>query len=67
MRVKLLGESLRAVVAGGVGMLLIDHDMSLVLTVCDRILVLDYGRLIAEGDPDSIRNDAGVRRAYLGG
>jgi ABC-type branched-subunit amino acid transport system ATPase component len=62
-----LGRTLRSLVAGGIGMLLVDHDMSLVLTVCDRILVLDHGVVIAEGDPQSIRNDELVRQAYLGG
>jgi ABC-type branched-subunit amino acid transport system ATPase component len=62
-----LGVKLRAVVGRGTSLLLIDHDMSLVLTVCDRVLVLDYGRLIAEGDPEAIRRNEHVRRAYLGG
>jgi ABC-type branched-subunit amino acid transport system ATPase component len=62
-----LGQILRGVVDGGIGMLLIDHDMSLVLTVCDRVLVLDFGSLIAEGDSEAIRNNEQVRRAYLGG
>lgn len=63
---KQLGTVLRRLVDAGIGMLLVDHDMSLVLTVCDRILVLDYGELIAEGDPESIRKNELVRHAYLG-
>ena len=47
-------------------MLLVDHDMSLVMRVCDDIAVLDYGRLIAEGPPERIREDPMVVRAYLG-
>jgi ABC-type branched-subunit amino acid transport system ATPase component len=61
-----LGTTLRGLVDDGLGILLVDHDMSLVLAVCDRILVLDFGVVIAEGDPESIRTNAAVRSAYLG-
>jgi branched-chain amino acid transport system ATP-binding protein len=47
-------------------MLLIDHDMGLVLSVCDYIYVLDVGSLIASGPPDEIRHDSRVMAAYLG-
>jgi ABC-type branched-subunit amino acid transport system ATPase component len=50
----------------GTTMLLVDHDMSLVMRVCDDIAVLDYGLLIAEGPPERIREDPTVVRAYLG-
>ncbi len=50
----------------GTTMLLVDHDMSLVMRVCDDIAVLDYGRKIAEGPPERIREDPTVVRAYLG-
>ena len=50
----------------GVGVLLVEHDVSMVLAVCDRIVVLDFGRKIAEGVPADIENDALVRQAYLG-
>jgi branched-chain amino acid transport system ATP-binding protein len=46
---------------------LIEHDMSLVMKLCDKIFVFDYGHLIAEGNPESIQNNERVIKAYLGG
>jgi ABC-type branched-subunit amino acid transport system ATPase component len=61
-----LGRHLRAVVDAGTAMLLVDHDMGLVLSVCDHVVVMDFGKVIAQGTPEAVRKDAKVITAYLG-
>jgi len=62
-----LGRTLRGLADRGQSTLLIDHDMGLVLSICDRVVVLEFGRVIAEGPPDVVRQDERVIAAYLGG
>jgi len=61
-----LGSHLREILKRDITLFLIDHDMGLVLSVCDYIYVLDFGKIIAEGTPDEIRKNPEVIRAYLG-
>ena len=60
-------EVLRTVVRErGCGILLVEHDMSLVLNLCDYVYVLDFGRLLFEGNPAAVAQSPEVRAAYLG-
>ena len=61
-----LGVTLRRLADQGQSMLLIEHDMGLVLGICDRVVVLEFGKVIAEGAPEVVRRDARVIAAYLG-
>jgi branched-chain amino acid transport system ATP-binding protein len=61
-----LGRRLRSIVDAGTAMLLIDHDMGLVLGICDHVVVLEFGKVIAAGAPDDVRGDERVVAAYLG-
>ena len=61
-----LADSIAALNAGGQTVLLIEHNLSEVMRICDRLVVLDNGRLIAEGPPRRVMAEAPVRAAYLG-
>jgi branched-chain amino acid transport system ATP-binding protein len=63
---KALGDLLVSLAAGGMAVLLVEHDMELVMGICDHIYVLDFGDVIASGPPDAIRTNPMVQAAYLG-
>jgi sulfate-transporting ATPase len=50
----------------GMAILVVEHDMNFVMGVCDQVVVLDFGRMIAAGSPDEVRADLAVIAAYLG-
>ena len=61
-----LGQLLLELAKGGMAVLLVEHDMDLLMSVSDRVTVLDTGTVIASGTPDEVRRDSAVRAAYLG-
>jgi ABC-type branched-subunit amino acid transport system ATPase component len=65
---KELGEVIRWLARDcNLGVLLVEHDVELVLSLCDEVVVLNFGEVIARGNPDRIRNDPIVIEAYIGG
>jgi branched-chain amino acid transport system ATP-binding protein len=61
-----LSRILRGIAASGIGILLVEHDVDMVMTISDRVYVMDFGQLIASGTPDAVAADPAVQAAYLG-
>lgn len=61
-----LAQVLRQLQAGGMSILLVEHDMDLVMEVCDRLVVMEFGTLLMEGTPREVQQSPAVRAAYLG-
>jgi branched-chain amino acid transport system ATP-binding protein len=61
-----LGRHLREIADRGTALLLVDHDMGLVLSISDYVIVLEFGKVIAHGTPEVVRSDPSVISAYLG-
>ena len=61
-----LASVLRQLASDGLGVLLVEHDMSLVMSVCAEVSVLEFGRIIAVGEPSTVQEHPAVQLAYLG-
>ena len=62
----ILGTLRRLVAERHIGLLIVDHDMKLIMSLCERIIVLNKGQLIAEGSPQAVQRNLDVQEAYLG-
>jgi ABC-type branched-subunit amino acid transport system ATPase component len=65
--VEQIEERIRDLNARGLTFFVVEHNMNLVMRLCDPVVVLDHGTKLAEGRPDDVRNDPRVLDAYLGG
>ncbi|MEJ2291998.1 MAG: high-affinity branched-chain amino acid ABC transporter ATP-binding protein LivG, partial [Deinococcales bacterium] len=62
-----LMDRIRDVNAGGVTVLVVEHDMDLIMRLCERVVVMHQGSVLAEGTPEEVQHDERVLEAYLGG